>query len=634
MPNVYCKYSVNQAGGNWSPPLFLDADKIADNGIDDKSTENGSTLGAANQTAFFWAFDVAVPIDFLRWTIRGSTGNYYVAYSNNGTIWSVLSALLNVPSTLTTVASNTPGTITAKYFRILMTTDSAAYCSDFRLLYQGVPYEPYVATTLTAVGGVGANKISLSWTDIYCPAYKVYKYNSLTGVWVLLGTTTNRTFEDYQVSQDIFYFYYVVGLSSSMTETYPSNVASDRIQRAGVFSMAESRATVFQGIQVGIESTPGTLVAATKRILNLEMNQVPQIPVNVVRHAGFKGASGTQKGQRHTEARFNGPIDFNVLPYLATLAYGQVSPSVDANTVKMYTWRWNPSATDPLTPKSATFEQGSSKGAEKFGYATVQDLALKWAKEDASVEGLIFGGAQTRNATMTPGIRIVTGVAASAATSLSVTTPGTTTGTIPNGTYVTNLGKVFVFTGGNTITAGAATLTVTALAAAITAGEVAFTLPELDPMAADPAAIGVFISLDGVNYTQLLDTLDGQINLNGLWKPSFHVNDAFTSFDRLAELNPAFGATITTEEGTEANNYMSYLDNGTKCWLGLRVMGPTINTSPLTRHMIRLNIPMLVTKPDPGDKNDVYGNTFTFEHAHDLAFGMFDLTVQNKLAAL
>lgn len=563
---------------------------------------------------------------------------YRIERSNDGvTGWATVAD--NV-SGLSTVLSG-QGVNTVKYYRVYRKVSDyeVARSNILRVVLLSVP-------VLTAIGGAGKDRISLTWNNVSASRYNVYRYDDRSLQWIKIGTTVTTGWNDHAISLGITYWYYVVGVTTEGYETLPSNLASAIITNGGIFSMPLSRATQYQGIQFGIESTPGTQVPATRRLINMELIQTPQIPVKTVRYQGFKGAGGTQKGQRHTEAKFNGVMDYSLLPYLASLAWGSGGP-VTANGGT--TWRWNPNSIDPITPLSATIEQGSSVGAEKFGYATLMDLAFKWSKEDASIEGTMFGQNQIRSATMTTNLKLtVSANAASGATSLSVTVTkadGTAaTGTVPAGTYVLDSPFVnplgtgayvsFTVTAPGTITAGAATLTVSALASAINQGAVAFSIREVIATPIDPEELAVFVSTDGTNYTLLTDVIDGAVNLNGLFKPSFHVNDANASFDDIVEVMPNFTATLTIEEGTEANTFMSYLDNGQKIWLGLRALGSTINASPLVRHEFRLNIPMFVTKPDPGDKNDVYGNTFTFEHAHDMAFGMFDLRIVNRVPNL
>ena len=402
----------------------------------------------------------------------------------------------------------------------------------------------------------------------------------------------------------------------------------------------KSRAALYQGVYLGWEATSGVVVPSTRRLIGMVMNQMPIIPIKTVKEQGTKGASGTQRGQQYTEAKVSGAIDFNNFAYLHTLAWGASDLSSDENTNVAYTRFWNPSSLNPANaPVTATMLQGSVAGAEKMGYAFMPDFSIKWGKEEATFDGMLIGQIQDRDASITPNIKItVSAPAIATAIALDVTTDSDS-GTIPNGTYYTNLGKPFVVTGGNAITAGAATLTVNALVDAIGANEYTWTVPEVVSVPADFDLFGVYISLDGAAYTRLLDTLDGGITCNGLWKPSFHVNDnpgsaSFKTFDRIVECQPDITATLTTEEGTEADNWMTHLENGDKVWLGVKVTGPVIDTDGATNYLWRINIPFYVTKPDPGDKGEVYGNTFTFELAHDPAFGMFQVTLVNQLPSL
>lgn len=533
------------------------------------------------------------------------------------------------------------GTGVVKYYRIFRVV------SDYDVAVSNVLEIALISEIqLVAIGGVGRDKITLQWSDVSSPTYAIYKYHPRLMVWRRILTTSNTVAEDRQISNGILYWYYVVGLTSEGVESLPSNLASAIITKAGIFTMSQSRATNYQGIQLGIESTPGTQVPATRRIVGLELIQTPEIPIKTVKYQGYKGASGTQRGQRHTEAKFSGALDFAILPYLISLGYGAATTSTANGGT---TWNWRPNSVEKITPISATIEQGSVSGAEKFGFATLSDLSFKWGKEDASIEGTIFGQEQTRNATMTRSIIItVVAEAASGGTSMSVTVKnldGTTaTGSVPAGTYVVELPYTshleestyvtFTVSSPATITAGAATLTVSALGATIAAGSKAMNIREVASVPVHCESIGVYISTDGVDWTLLEDTIEGSVDLNGLFKPCFKVNPNNPSFSSIVELGTSFGASITTEEGTEADAFMSYLDSGQKVWLGIKALGPVINASPLVRHTFQFYMPVFVVKPDPGDQDDVYGNVFTFEHAHDAVFGMFDLTIVNRIPAL
>jgi hypothetical protein len=480
------------------------------------------------------------------------------------------------------------------------------------------------------------NRITLWWTGTAYSSYDIYKFDDLYGVWRKVYNTSNTIWEDFNVSVGPVYQYFVIGVTIDGIEHTPSNIVTGQLQRGGFSMSGIARARQYQGIQFGVEdpSTPGTLVAATKRLVGMEIDVNPEYATKTVVYAGVTGAVGTQKGQKFSTAKFTGVGSYNNLTLLFSLAFGVVTPTLSNNGE---TWNWQPSSVQPWSPSSATFEIGSSAGSEKFGWGTLADITLKTGQNEFSIDGTLFGGKQVRDATMTPNIVITLPAAAAAATSLTVTClndDGTTANgqVIPAGTYTTSQGKIVVVTAPATVSAGGATLTVTALAALLLVGDKMFTIPAVPCIPFDPDVVGWYLSTDGVTYTAIGTSMDGTIVIGNLWKQHFLQNETDT-FGSIKQLAPAISATLSVEEGTNADDFIGYIDSGTLVWLGLKVTGPQINASPLVKYSFRLNIPMYITKPDPGNKDDVQGNTFTFEHAFDQG-KLFDLTIVSKLAVI
>jgi len=421
-------------------------------------------------------------------------------------------------------------------------------------------------TALTATGGTGVNHIRLSWTPVSCAAsYRVWRLNPDIGAFVRMAETSALSFDDYATENDVRYQYIVTALGTAssgpdVAESSPSNVAAATLSQGGIYSMA--RAFVYQGIQVGRETTPGLLVPATIRLKNMEMQPKQIIPKKGVRHSGSKAYTDGQVGHEHTEASFTGAMDFNLLYLVLSSLFGDVAPTTVGVAGRQRLWK--PSPVQPGVQSTLTFEQGSARGAEKFGWGFVGGCHLTWTPEDASMDGQIFGTRLQRNITMT--------------------TP----------------------------------------------------LPVLPPLAVSPVALSVWLSTDGgVTFNQLNKTLDGEIRLLSLWKPVFHVTDATSSYDDTVELAPDFGAKITTEEGTEADLYMARLYDNQVVHLGLKATGPMIEAgTPNIYHQFKAQLPVRVMTPDPGNKNDVYGNTFTFDIADDENFGLGQFSLINKISTL
>lgn len=498
---------------------------------------------------------------------------------------------------------------------------------------------------LTAVGGANEDRIRLTWTDVSASGYNLYRYDNRTYSWLRIFSGSELEFSDVAVRLDETYWYFVAPISSDSEEGTWSNFVSATLTKTGVI-MANTRSTQHQGIQFGWESTAGTLVPATTRLINLEVNATPDRQTSSARFQGTKGVTGIQSGKQAVEASFSGILDFSMINYLMEMGWGTVTPTTSNNgTTRIY----NPSSLEVASPRTGTFEIGSLAGAEKFGYAYLKSLGIKWGSNSLSIDGSIAGSKIVKPATPTTCQKLtVVSTAAIAATSLSVTVAkldgSVATGTVAAGTYVVDLPFVnplgttayvtFTVTSPATITAGAATLTVSSLAAQITAGSIAYTIREVLSTPADPQDVGVYLSTDGSSWTLLEDVMEGEISVDDVRKHKYFNNPNDDTFNKLVEGANTITASLTVEDDTEASQLVGYLDAGTKIFLRLSVLGSTINASPLVRHTFTLDIPMFVVKDDPGDKDGAYGTTLSLEGAHDAAFGLFKCTTVSRIAVL
>lgn len=329
-------------------------------------------------------------------------------------------------------------------------------------------------------------------------------------------------------------------------------------------AVATSRATVYQSIQLGKETTAGTGVTAGKRLTNMQIDPSPNIPVKTAKYPGSKVATAAQLGQEFTEFNYSGVLDFNTITYILASLFGVATPTVPGSAVLENDWAWSPPPNSPISaPATYTIEHGSSKGAEKTAFSIFSALGITWNQTTADISGKLFGQKQSRSITMT-------------------SSP-----------------------------------------------------TKIPSMAAPPALISTFISADGSSYTKLTSDLDGEMHFNDLWSPTFHVNDSNPSFDAIHERMGDIGGTLTVEEGSDADTFLSQLRAGTVYWLGLKALGPLIETisSVSSYHTLRINMPVYFNKTAPGDKNEVWGNTFTFEGADD-GTALAAITLINKLTAL
>lgn len=76
------------------------------------------------------------------------------------------------------------------------------------------------------------------------------------------------------------------------------------------------RATVYEGLQLGVESTAGTAVPALKRLRGLELEITPQTPTEALRPMGAKFAADVVRQKEHCEGTLRGQVCYTDLVYL------------------------------------------------------------------------------------------------------------------------------------------------------------------------------------------------------------------------------------------------------------------------------------------------------------------------------
>jgi hypothetical protein len=76
------------------------------------------------------------------------------------------------------------------------------------------------------------------------------------------------------------------------------------------------RATVYEGLQLGVESTAGTAVPALKRLRGLELEITPQMPTEALRPMGNKFSTDVVRQKEHCEGTLRGQVCYTDLVYL------------------------------------------------------------------------------------------------------------------------------------------------------------------------------------------------------------------------------------------------------------------------------------------------------------------------------
>ncbi|HPD40013.1 MAG TPA: hypothetical protein PLD43_00460 [Anaerolineae bacterium] len=160
------------------------------------------------------------------------------------------------------------------------------------------------------------------------------------------------------------------------------------------------RATLNQVTQVGVETTPGTGVAANKLLQAFSITPGIQANVNRFRPVGGKFTTIAALGKEWIEARIEGQACYNHLAYLLSSVLAYAAPAQQGATAA-YLWTHKPAQTAEDAIKTFTVEQGSSVRAGKFAYGLVTEFTLRFDRETVEVSGAMLGQAYQDNITMT-----------------------------------------------------------------------------------------------------------------------------------------------------------------------------------------------------------------------------------------
>lgn len=157
------------------------------------------------------------------------------------------------------------------------------------------------------------------------------------------------------------------------------------------------RASVYNKGQLGIETVPGTTVAATLLLQDTGFTPHPRVPMTAFRPHGAKFSTNVHMNKEYTECGFEGDLSYiDLMYFLAGLIGGPTA--VGANTYKPNMWT-------PDTPVTYTVEYGAvASQAERFGYGLVNSLDIRVSDTEARMSGTMFGQIMAEAITPTPSL--------------------------------------------------------------------------------------------------------------------------------------------------------------------------------------------------------------------------------------
>ena len=165
--------------------------------------------------------------------------------------------------------------------------------------------------------------------------------------------------------------------------------------------MAE-RSSIFQTIQMGVETTPGTSVAANRKMQGISIAPSPQVEIDAFKPAGSKFTTITQLGKDWTQAAISGRPLYSEIVYALSSVLLAATPTSLGGVPVAYSWLFEPTQSASDTPKTYTIEHGDGR-AGKFTYGLFTELGIVVNRSECTLSGSLLGQSYTDGITLTAG---------------------------------------------------------------------------------------------------------------------------------------------------------------------------------------------------------------------------------------
>lgn len=162
--------------------------------------------------------------------------------------------------------------------------------------------------------------------------------------------------------------------------------------------MAE-RSSLNQNVQIGVEATPGTAVAATKRLQSIGIEPSPSVETSQFRPIGSKFNSLSTLGKEWIEASLTGRGTYTEIVYALSSVMTTAVTSVPEAGAQQ--WVFSPSTRADDTPKTFTVEHGSGVRADRFSYGLVTEFGMTFNRDAIELSGSMLGRALEDAITLT-----------------------------------------------------------------------------------------------------------------------------------------------------------------------------------------------------------------------------------------
>jgi len=434
------------------------------------------------------------------------------------------------------------------------------------------------------------------------------------------------------------------------------------------------RASIFQTVQIGPETTPGTAVPTTKRLKATNIELQPDGNLNAFAPSGSKFDSIVQLGREFSSGPADGIAAYNDLAYILSSVMNKVT-ATGGGAAK--TWAFEIDIDGADTVQTYTVEKGSDVRAHRIAHVIFTGFDFTFDRSEVRVSGDMFGyaiedafGAMSGNAVYT----LTANATPPTAGTFTLTYSAQTTGAIAyNATpaavqtaleALSNIGagniRVWLKTGqtgtlatadnvyyvafAGTLGYAARTLTgtFTGLTAsgsiAIASAQTGSAIPDVDPVPVQASLVDVYIDPSGATLgsTKATRVLRGSLSIGGRFNPLWVVNSANASFQTWVEQKPTATISLTLEADAEGMSYLQDMRVGTTRFIRIMATSGTNYITATTPYSITFDAAVKVAEMVKlSDQDGVYAIEIGFTVVSDSTWGhAIQATLVNAIGSL
>lgn len=167
--------------------------------------------------------------------------------------------------------------------------------------------------------------------------------------------------------------------------------------------MAE-RTTITQRLQIGVETVPGTPVAASVRLQSANVNITPDGGFQIIRGAGAKYPAIAALGKDFAGGSLEGGPTYTELVYFLAGLLGPATISTPGGATDARDWDWDIATYDVQDPTTLTLERGSDVQAERAAGAAITGLGIDYSRDALDLSGDVIATAFEEGFTLTSSV--------------------------------------------------------------------------------------------------------------------------------------------------------------------------------------------------------------------------------------